>query len=251
MKIPVAAPRGARRTYSAFFRSVNDDLFRLGPASHLGIRLIVCECSKGDCAEALEVTCAEYESVRAHATRFLVAPGHELSTAQRVLTQTRRFAVIQESQMCLAAPPAATNGLVETNGKRPRVLVADDDPAIRMLCAVNMNPMGLTVLEAADGRRALEQARSERPDLVVSDVKMPGLDGFELAAALRGSEHTRKIPVIFITGETDAATEQRAHEVGAIACLRKPFDPLGLASLVAGVLARFAGAERPVLAHTG
>jgi CheY-like chemotaxis protein len=125
-------------------------------------------------------------------------------------------------------------------GKRERaqrrVLIVDDDPAIRMLCAFNLQLEGLVVVEAADGRLALEQARSERPDLVVTDVKMPGLDGFELAEALQRDERTREIPLIFLSGETEPAAAERARALGALAYLTKPFDPPALASLVAGEL---------------
>jgi CheY-like chemotaxis protein len=125
------------------------------------------------------------------------------------------------------------NGRLGGNGKPARVLVVDDDPACRMLCSINLQFEGVVVLEAADGRRGLEQARSERPDLVVTDVRMPGLDGFQLAEALRGDERTRQIPLIFISAETEPANAARAHELGALAYLTKPFDPPALASLVA------------------
>ena len=68
-----------------------------------------------------------------------------------------------------------------------------------MLCSINLQFEGVVVLEAADGDQGLEQARSERPDLVVTDVRMPGLDGFQLAEALRRDERTRQIPLIFIS----------------------------------------------------
>lgn len=118
-----------------------------------------------------------------------------------------------------------TNGRLNGDGKPRRVLIADDDPAMRMLCAVNLRIEGLVVLEAADGRRALERARSERPDLVVTDVLMPELDGFELAEALRRDERTREIPFIFLSGEAEPANAARARELGALAYLNKPFDP--------------------------
>ena len=134
---------------------------------------------------------------------------------------------------------ATTNGRLNDNRKPTprRVLIVDDDPAIRMLCSINLQIEGLLVLEAADGRRGLEQARSERPDLVVTDVIMPGLDGFQLAKALRSDERTRQIPVIFLSSETGPANAERAHELGALAYVTKPFDPPALASLVAGELA--------------
>lgn len=122
--------------------------------------------------------------------------------------------------------------------KFPRVLVVDDDSNARALCSINLLLEGLEVLEAEDGRRGLAQARLERPDLVVTDVAMPGLDGFELAEALRLDEHTAKIPLIFLSGEIDAANEARAHSLGALAYVTKPFDPAAFTKLVAGALAR-------------
>jgi CheY-like chemotaxis protein len=122
--------------------------------------------------------------------------------------------------------------------KARRVLVVDDDAAIRMLCAVNLEIEGLVVLEAADGQRGLEQARSGHPDLVVTDVTMPGLDGFDLAEALRRDVRTREIPLIFLSGEANPANADRARKLGALAYLTKPFDPPALASLVAGELGR-------------
>jgi CheY-like chemotaxis protein len=125
------------------------------------------------------------------------------------------------------------NGQLGGNGKAARVLIVDDDPAIRMLCSVNLQIEGVVVLEAADGRRGLALARSERPDLVVTDVRMPGLDGFQLAEALRSDERTRQIPLIFVSGETEPADAARANELGALAYVAKPFDAPALASLVA------------------
>jgi CheY-like chemotaxis protein len=116
-------------------------------------------------------------------------------------------------------------------------LVVDDDPACRMLCSINLQFEGVVVLEAADGRRGLEQARSERPDLVVTDVRMPGLDGFQLAEALRRDERTSQIPLIFISAEKEPANAARARALGALAYLTKPFDPPALTSLVAGAFA--------------
>jgi CheY-like chemotaxis protein len=129
------------------------------------------------------------------------------------------------------------NGRLGRNGKPARVLVIDDDPACRMLCSINLQFEGVIVLEAADGDQGLEQARSERPDLVVTDVRMPGLDGFQLAEALRRDERTRQIPLIFISAEKEPANAARARELGALAYLTKPFDPPALTSLVAGAFA--------------
>lgn len=118
-----------------------------------------------------------------------------------------------------------------------RVLIVDDDAAIRMVCAISLQAEGLDVLEAVDGLRGLEQARRQRPDLVLTDVRMPGLDGFQLAYALRADRRTRSIPLIFLSAETGKANAERACALGALAYLTKPFDPCGLASFVARSLA--------------
>lgn len=118
------------------------------------------------------------------------------------------------------------------------VLVVDDDPSARMLCAINLQLEGLEVIEAEDGRRGLARARLDNPDLVVTDVAMPGMDGFELAEALRRDEGTAAIPLIFLSGEANPDHEARASSLGALAYLSKPFDPPSLARLVTRALAR-------------
>jgi len=80
---------------------------------------------------------------------------------------------------------AASPDTVTDDRAPPCVLIVDDDPATRMLCSVNLQLEGLRVLEATDGHHGLERARFESPDLVLTDVTMPGLDGFQLAEALR------------------------------------------------------------------
>jgi CheY-like chemotaxis protein len=119
---------------------------------------------------------------------------------------------------------------------KPRVLVVDDDAATRMLCSINLRRAGLEVLEAEDGMRGLERALADRPDFVVLDVMMPRLDGFELAAKLHGDERTRRIPLVFLTAESDRKKRKRARALGALAYVTKPFDPVALADLVAGAL---------------
>lgn len=133
-----------------------------------------------------------------------------------------------------------------------QVLVVDDDPAVRLVCAVNLEAEGLQVLEASDGDDALEKACRERPDLVLTDVTMPGLDGFRLVERLRRDERTRETPVIFLSGETRPENIDRALALGALAYLTKPFDPRGLAALVAHELARAAlNMEPPSPTSTG
>jgi two-component system, chemotaxis family, chemotaxis protein CheY len=132
----------------------------------------------------------------------------------------------------------ARGALRPTRRRAPtRILIVDDDPAMRLLCAVNLELEGLVVLEAADGRHGLARARAERPDLILTDVSMPVLDGFELAEALRRDRRTRRIPLVFLSGESTAANRARAEKLGALGYVTKPFDPLRLGGVVVDALA--------------
>jgi CheY-like chemotaxis protein len=123
---------------------------------------------------------------------------------------------------------------VRKRTRLPRVLLIDDDAAIRMLCSVSLRALGIEVIEAENGTQGLELVRRERPDLVLLDVSMPGLDGFEVGELVRRHRKTRHIPLMFLSGE--AENDARARELGAIACLAKPFDPVALSSLIATAL---------------
>ena len=143
----------------------------------------------------------------------------------------------------LAQRESRSNG----DGEHRRVLVVDDDPAIRMLCAVNLEIEGLVVLEAADGRRALEQARYEHPDLVVTDVMMPGLDGWQVAEELLDSDRTSSIPIIFLTARAEVRDRARGLDLGGIDYVTKPFNPVELAPLVLDLIDRVDRGERDEL----
>jgi CheY-like chemotaxis protein len=130
--------------------------------------------------------------------------------------------------------------------KSRRVLVVDDDSNARALCSINLLLEGHEVLEAEDGRRGLARARLESPDLVVTDVAMPGLNGFELAEALRRDDSTAQIPLIFISGEHNPDHEARALSLGALAYVTKPFDPPALARLVTSAFARRGAHPMPI-----
>ncbi|MDX6437375.1 MAG: cyclic di-GMP phosphodiesterase [Gaiellaceae bacterium] len=116
----------------------------------------------------------------------------------------------------------------------PRLLLIDDDAATRALCVANLRALKIDVFEAGDGLTGLKLARRKRPDLVLLDVSMPGLDGFQVAESVRRRRKTRNIPLMFVSGETDI--DARARELGAIAALPKPFDPIALASLIVATL---------------
>ena len=128
-----------------------------------------------------------------------------------------------------------------------RVLVIDDEAPIRLLCRVNLEAEKMEVLEAADGPSGLEKARSERPDVVLLDVMMPGLDGWRVAEELLDDGRTRSIPIIFLTARAELRDRARGLDLGGLDYVTKPFNPLELAPLVRGVLERVEQGERDEL----
>jgi DNA-binding response OmpR family regulator len=125
-----------------------------------------------------------------------------------------------------------------TGTSQVRVLVADDEPPIRLLCQVNLALAGMDVLQAADGQEALDLARSQVPDLILLDLMMPRLDGWTVAEELAADKRTSGIPVLFLTARATTADRRRAEELGALGYILKPFDPVGLGPLVTEVVAR-------------
>jgi len=118
------------------------------------------------------------------------------------------------------------------------VLVVDDDPVILRLLQVNFELEGIGVVLAVDGEEGLKLAQSDPPDLVISDIMMPKVNGLELLAALRSSPDTASLPVILLSAKAQVADVQRGLELGADDYITKPFDPLELIDRVYKVLAK-------------
>ena len=129
----------------------------------------------------------------------------------------------------------------------PRVLVVDDEAPIRLLCRVNLEAEEMTVLEAADGPSGLEAARTERPDVILLDVMMPGLDGWRVAEELLDDPDTRGIPIVFLTARAELRDRARGLDLGGLDYVTKPFNPVELAPLIREVIARVEGGEREEL----
>src|ERR671936_1985482 len=125
-----------------------------------------------------------------------------------------------------------------------RVLVVDDEAPIRLLCRVNLEAEGMEVLEAGDGRSGLEQARRERPDVILLDVMMPGIDGWKVAEDLLDDERTRAIPIVFLTARAEFRDRARGLDLGGVDYVTKPFNPVELAPLVRELIARVDRGER-------
>ena len=126
----------------------------------------------------------------------------------------------------------------------PKVLVIDDEAPIRLLCRVNLEAEGVAVLEASDGRAGLERASTERPDLILLDVMMPGLDGWRVAEQLLEQPETHNIPIIFLTARAEFRDRARGLDIGGVEYVTKPFNPVELAPLVRDLLARIEHGER-------
>jgi len=127
------------------------------------------------------------------------------------------------------------------------ILVIDDEAPIRLLCRVNLEAEGMSVLEAGDGPSGLERAREEQPDLVLLDVMMPGLDGWGVAEQLLERHDTAGIPIIFLTARAEFRDRARGLEIGGVDYITKPFNPVELAPLVRGLLDRIERGERDEL----
>jgi DNA-binding response OmpR family regulator len=120
----------------------------------------------------------------------------------------------------------------------PRVLVIDDEAPIRLLCRVNLEAAGIEVSEAEDGKSGLEAARAERPDVILLDVMMPGMDGWQVFDQLLQDESTSKIPIVFLTARAELRDQARGLELGGVDYVTKPFNPLNLAPLIEDLLER-------------
>ena len=113
-----------------------------------------------------------------------------------------------------------------------RVLVVDDEPDVLLLCRLNLEVRGHELLEATEGASALELAREHRPDVIVLDLMLPGMDGYEVLETLRREEATAEIPVLVLTAKSLRADRERSRGLGAAAFLTKPFLPDDLCELV-------------------
>jgi two-component system, OmpR family, alkaline phosphatase synthesis response regulator PhoP len=113
-----------------------------------------------------------------------------------------------------------------------KILAVDDEKHIVRLVQVNLERQGYEVVTANDGREALEKVDAERPDLVVLDVMMPYMDGFEVLQNMRRNPATRDIPVIMLTAKAQDADVFKGWQSGVDCYLTKPFNPMELMSFV-------------------
>ena len=118
----------------------------------------------------------------------------------------------------------------------PTILVVDDEPPILELVRYTLEDEQIRVLEAADGLQALEAALAARPDLILLDVQMPRLDGFEVCRRLRADPSFAGTRIVMLTAAGQDADRARGLAAGADEYLTKPFSPLALFTLVRSLL---------------
>ena len=120
----------------------------------------------------------------------------------------------------------------QTPRKKRTVLSVEDSDAIRSLIRMTLEFDGIAVLEANSGAQGMQMAISKQPDLILLDVKMPGISGIELCTKLSADPKLAKIPVVMLSGYDDRDLVQAAMAAGAKTYLTKPFVPLALIELV-------------------
>lgn len=176
-----------------------------------------------------------------HALALQNAEGYYLDTNKHGLTFEKTE--VAPSLMNLSVNPtynSLVSGTLQVLGSTvngfdidvPKVLVVDDHAASRMTAVALLAMEGYDVIEADSGSTAVELVNQKQLDLILLDVMMPGMDGFEVCQLLKQDEHTRLIPVIFITALNDRRSRIRGIEVGADDFITKPFDRVELAARV-------------------
>jgi DNA-binding response OmpR family regulator len=117
-----------------------------------------------------------------------------------------------------------------------RILICDDDPVILRLLQVNLELEGYEVVLANNGEQALDVAAAENPDLIILDIMMPRLDGYQTAERLKANSTTQGTPIIFLSAKAQQSDIDRGRQYGVEEYLTKPFDPSDLLDVVERLL---------------
>ncbi len=119
-----------------------------------------------------------------------------------------------------------------------RLLVVDDDPGLLLAVSETLRVEGYEVKTARRGAEALTRIAELLPDLIISDIRMPGMDGYQLVRNLRANARTRLVPIVFLTAKDEIADRIQGFRTGVDAYLTKPFEPEELTAIVHAILNR-------------
>lgn len=136
----------------------------------------------------------------------------------------------------VARQSSLTNAEIHISNSQSRILIVEDNPDVRSYLRQELLGLGYQVLEAADGQAGLAQAQAEQPDLIISDVMMPKMDGFELARAIRADARSSHIPLILLTAKASQESRITGLETGVDAYLTKPFNARELRVRIANLI---------------
>lgn len=146
----------------------------------------------------------------------------------------------------LSKPKTQPRGSGGTELRMPvKILVCDDERHIVRLIQVNLERQGWEVVTAFDGKEGLEKIKTEKPNLVVLDVMMPYMDGFEVLKSLRREPDTEGLPVIMLTAKAQDKDVFEGYHYGADMYLTKPFNPMELVTFVKRIIANQDGGDGP------
>jgi DNA-binding response OmpR family regulator len=132
-----------------------------------------------------------------------------------------------------------------------KILVAEDDQDIRELIVLSLTFSGYTVFSAPDGRQAVELAIAEQPDLILLDVRMPALTGYEALAEIKKQPELEDVPVVFLSAKGQDAEIQAGLDLGACQYILKPFAPDELTKKIGALLTEREAQEAESLAGNG
>ena len=117
------------------------------------------------------------------------------------------------------------------------VLTVDDSRTMRDMLRVALSSAGYSVIQAEDGQHGLDVLAGSKPDVIITDINMPRLDGFGFIEGVRSDSRMRAVPILVLSTESDAEKKQRARAAGATGWIVKPFDPVKLVDAVRRVAA--------------
>ena len=113
-----------------------------------------------------------------------------------------------------------------------KVLICDDDPVILRLLQVNLEIEGYDVVIAHHGEEAVDKALAETPDLVLLDIMMPRMDGYEACRQIRSHDETKEVPIVFLSARAQQSDIDKGRAYGVSDYLTKPFDPTDLLEVI-------------------